>query len=522
MKRAGFIAAAFVAAFVVAGTASAQSSDMDELNIFVPAFDVRMSMGFNYDLLRSLTDVSFDAPFGYLGLNLPLGIGGNLQNFLGEDVIDNMFDSSGMFRRGSNFRPTAYAQQNDNYTIRVDIPMVGGVGSFAYTQNFFFNLNTLLGGASVIDQYQDIAAFAGESEDVSGYLAVKGALRLPLSIGMGWETMTIGYAYRVRNNDNLVLAFNLHRHLFSMNMTFRADIDLLGHAEVNSTIPLDDPNLPPIDFTFNDEIINYDSRMCNGVMQGRYRAEAWSPSFGARLGRLSIDSRFGLKARARGSARGGFTIPKIIDLETGDSELLDNLDNFADSIARNPAFVFSMIPQDVDSLYYEVGETMYWEMPQAHTIAFDVIPNRFKVSYTKLFGDINLRIEDIQRVRFSDRPESEPGEESESGFLSAEYDTLRVDVGAKIDHIIMLHYSHPVFYVNAGIAGIDFWSRNRHGNVTHAIRDNESLNILRIGDVVMVVPILSGGVNLGTRLQLRLEGSIFPLPAIRSGVIYHF
>jgi hypothetical protein len=41
-------------------------------NITLPTVEVRLGIGFNYDLLRDPFDVSFEYPRGYFGLNLPL------------------------------------------------------------------------------------------------------------------------------------------------------------------------------------------------------------------------------------------------------------------------------------------------------------------------------------------------------------------------------------------------------------------------------------------------------------------
>lgn len=508
MKIVNKIKSAMAVAAAALLTAAPANAQNDNVTVFVPNFDVRMSMGFNYDLLRSLTDVSFDRPMGYLGLNVPFFHGGNLTDFMSESAIDDLFNDSDFFERGDNFKPTARAQQNDNYTIRVDVPMLHGVGSFAYTQNFFMNLSTALGGAEVINMWQDVG---DASPNVDGYVAIKGALRLPLNISLGWETMTFGYTYRIANNDDFRVALNLHRHLFSMNVQLAANIDLLGHADVQTTIPV--AGAPDLSFEFNDELINFNSGDCNGQMSGRYRAEVWSPSFGARFGRFTLDSRLGFKVKARGSARGRFVMPKIVDLETGEIAVLDELDDLLADLDDNPAFIFDMIPRDTDSIIYEIGETMHWEMPSGHTIGFDIIPNRMNISYTKLFGDVNLRITDINRVRYDMSGNGETPEE----------DKQRLDAGVKIDHILMFSMNYPSFFFNLGIAGIDFWSRDKDGNVSYALRDVDGLESLRIGDVVMIMPIFSGGVELGTNdLRLRLEADVLPLPAIRTGVRYHF
>jgi hypothetical protein len=480
-----------------------------------------LSVGFNYDLLRSLTDVNFQYPVGYFGFGMPI----ETPNLLPEGVMDDVFsEESGVFRNPGNYRPSAIAGMNPNYTIRVDVPMVGGVGSFAYTQNFAFGFSTALGGSSAIFGSLDIGEQAAENgvEGVSGFLSLKGALRLPLSVNMGWETMTFGYAYRVNNNDNLVFAFNMHRHLFALDMRLRADIDLLGHVSLQAD-NIDIGSGATTSLNIDEELVNFHSAKCNGSAQAKYRVEAWTPSFGARWGRLSYNGRLGMSALAKGSARGGFVVPSLVNLETGKVDLLENFGDYADNLANDPLYVFDMIgddgviPKTVDSVVYIIGDRkMRWEMPQGHTFAVYIIPERISVSYTKTWGNgISMKIEDIYRQT---SVESQDG----GSWLGSDNDTLVVDVGVKIDNIIMFQVNYPSFFMNLGVCGVDAWTGDKYGNRNYALSDLEGLNGLRFGDVVMILPVFSFGVNLGTKLQLRLEADVLPLPAFRTGVNYYF
>ncbi|NLG17583.1 MAG: hypothetical protein GX556_09670, partial [Fibrobacter sp.] len=60
-------------------------------NIQLPAFNAKLSIGFNYDLLRAPTDVSFEYPKGYFGFNLPIEQSINLRDFL--NYADPAIDS---------------------------------------------------------------------------------------------------------------------------------------------------------------------------------------------------------------------------------------------------------------------------------------------------------------------------------------------------------------------------------------------------------------------------------------------
>jgi len=525
MRRIGVLAAALLAVFA-AGRPSAQvdGDPMNNVTIGVPSFNARLAMGFNYDFLRSMTDVSFQYPVGYLGFNLPIGYSAGLDDFLDEKTMDDIFSNGKIFKKGNKFKPSAGAEQNANYSVRVDVPMLKGVGTFAYTQNFYMNFSTALGGSSVIETTQPIISEFDNGGRMDGYLAVRGALRLPLSFSMGWETMTFGYAYRVERVEDLVLALNMHRHLFSADIRLRADIDLLGHVSVNAAnIPMG--NGAVMGMSLEDELVNFPSAKCNGFAQGRFKAEGWSPAVGVKWKRFSLNSRFGLNVKASGYAAGGFIVPKVVDLETGELLLGDKFNSFADSMEANPLYVFTalggdsggIIPKQIDSISYTVG-SFQWSMPQGHTLSFEIVPQRFAVSYTKLFGEIAMKM-DVERSESEGvlKKDSLNNIDTSYYFGNPRYKNQTVDISVAVDHILTFSVTYPSFFANVGVAGFDI--RNKD---TRVLSGNNSLKSLRVGDVVMLLPILNGGFNLGTKLQLRVEADILPLPAVRSGINYYF
>jgi len=529
MTRRFCVRAVFWAAVLVAAGHSV-GADSPGYTSTIPSFDVRFSAGFNYDLLRSPTDVSFERSEGYMGINLPIGMGGDLQTVpVSGEMLDDLFEDNTLFRRGDNFRPSASASQNPNVTVRVDVPMLYGVGSFAYTQNFFMNFNTAIGGSSVISSYTPINDTIRESDAVigiDGFLSLKGGLRIPLAFNFGWETMTLGYAYRVAEKDDLIFAFNLHRHLFSMNVRARADIDLLGHLNLSASGSMKTaPGVPDLNVTVipptSEDIIDFNSETCNGSAQGRYRAETWTPSFGVKLWRVSLASRFGIDTRAKGSINGRFAVPKIVDIETGElSQEYDDLVNDLSGEGGNPKRILDkvsengvggLISQEMDSIVYETTEALRWKMPSGHTIACDIIPNRLSVSYTKLFGEVAMRLDNFSRTKTA-----ETGKET----IWEDVDTLNFDVGVTVDHIMMLHVNFPRFFINAGLCGFDIRSGDdRH--IIGNIYEENGLGSMRLGKAVML-PVLNGGVTVGKKVQLRVEADILPMPALKTGFHYYF
>jgi hypothetical protein len=532
IRRFGVYAALFAVA-LTAAQVSAQVSGIDgvDSHMTMPSFDVRFSTGFNYDLLRPPTNVSFRYPVGYFGLNLPISIGGDLQTIPAlSGVMDDLFEDDGQFRRGENFKPNAGASQNPNVTVRVDVPLLSGVGSFAYTQNFFMNFSTAIGGASVIGAFMPIEDKIEESDaviDLNGYFSLRGALSIPLTVNMGWETMTFGYAYRVADNDNLIFALNLHRHLFFMDVKAKANIDLLGHLNVSANGSMKTPgDAPDINITIipptGEDIIDFNSEKCNGSAVGRYRAETWTPSIGVKLWRFSLASRFGINTKAKGSINGQFTVPAIVDLETGElNKEYDDLVNSLSGDNANPKKILDtisakgmggLITKDLDSIVYETNESMTWKMPDGHTIAFEVIPNRLSVSYTKLFGEVAMKLEHFSKKK------TDIDLDKESIWEDA--DTINFDFGAKIDHIMMLHLNFPSFFINLGLCGFDIRNGDDDYILGKLYKDN-NLDFMRLGKAIML-PVLNGGVTLGTKIQLRIEADLLPLPAVRTGFNYYF
>jgi hypothetical protein len=463
-----------------------------------------------------------------MGLNLPLGFGGDLQTVPGLDgALDDLFEEDGLFKRSESFKPNAAASQNANFTVKVDMPMLYGVGSFAYTQNFFLNFSTAIGGLSVFNSYIPISETIRETiddadvvTDVNGFLSLAGGIKIPLAVNLGWETMTFGYAYRFPQVENLVLALNLHRHLFSLDIRAKADIDILGHLKLNAGMNMSNTStstsidVPLIDY--DDILIDYTSEICNGSALGRYRASVWTPAVGAKYWRVSYAGRFGINTKAEGSITGRFAIPRIIDLQTGDFS--DEYKDLEDALSGDIAGILDKIGADgvtslvssaVDSIVYQTTESLVWKMPSGHTLGFDIIPNKLSVSYTKLFGEVAMKLENFKRTT----GDAAVGDPNKSGTWDETFD---LDYGVSVDHIIMLHANWPAFFVNAGVCSFDM----RSGDGDYVLYKNSG-GWPAFGKGVML-PVLNGGVTLGTKLQLRVEGDILPLPAVRTGVHYYF
>ena len=148
---------------------------------------------------------------------------------------------------------------------------------------------------------------------------------------------------------------------------------------------------------------------------------------------------------------------------------------------------------------------MTWELPQAHMIEFDIIPDKLSLSYTKLFGKLKMELTDP----FSDK---------DALVDTTKYpDTLDFRFEASVDHYLMLHAAFYNSFINVGIFSMDFAFRDRE----NLLSEIEALEKLKFGDGIMA-PVLNFGAVIGTKIQLLVELDLLPLTALKGGVVYYF
>jgi hypothetical protein len=440
--------------------------------IDAPAFAAELSGGFNYDLLRNPLDVSFQRPRGYLSLNVPFRFVApkNIMNQMSESVSDFLAED------GDPFEPQASARQHANTSFMVDVPMFGGVASFANTQNMYLRYKNILGAPEMTIPF--------ESEGMDLFL--RGAINVPLELTMGWESMTFGYAYKV--NDMFRLAFNLHRHTFHFDLRSRVDVDLLGRLKVD--MAGDEGTQSPMAAQEFD--VNYPSEETHGAAEGSYAVAVWSPTIALKYWRLSLVSRFGVDTKAEGRLKGEYRLPIILtrDFQVQDEQfLLDNQERI-----RN---------NEIHTFEYESKEDLGWKLPSGHTLAFDIVKEKLSLSYTKIIGDIEMRLPDIVETITSEQT----GEE--------QTDTVDFNIGVTVDHILLIsgNFNHAFF--NVGIFGMDF----RFADKQNLLEQIEQMPTFGGG---MMLPVLGFGTTMGEKMRLLLEVDLLPLSAIKTGIVYHF
>jgi hypothetical protein len=323
---------------------------------------------------------------------------------------------------------------------------------------------------------------------------------------MSWETMTFSYAFRY--NKWLTAALSLHRHVFSVDLRGKVDADLLGRYKIDVSQGNEGSG---IDLKPIEGELDYSSERVHGLVYGYYDAAVWSPSLALEAWRFSMVARFGLKTRAKGNLVASYSLPFFIDPETF-KPIFDstNVDVFND-----PEIRIGLQTNATDSITYTTTRTvngktresdLEWRMPTGLTMNFEAVRDHISFSYTKIFGDVGMKLDRIVKVRNTIEGDT---------TIPVEKDSVFLDIAFKVDHVIMTRLALYHAYLNLGIFGMDLQSGKHKNILSKAMKD------MRLGDLAML-PVINLGTVLGTRWQLLFEADILPLPAVRSGVFYHF
>ncbi len=460
-----------------------------------PTFNARLTVGFNYDVLRPPTDVSFDYAKGYAAFNFPFESGSLIPKGTGDQLwgqVSNQLsqDSS----QGRSFQPQASARQFANTTIRVDIPMLGGVASFSNLQNVYINYLNTLGNTDLKVAYDTTINNNGAKTDVS--MLLLGAINVPVEATLGWETMSFGYAYRV--NKDLVIAADVQRHIFRLDLLANVDVDILGQFSATQSGGASTSGGIGGTPDIKNQPIDYPSSKVYGEANGHFTAEAWSATLGVKYWRFTLTSRFGIDAKAHGSLVAKYYLPFFIDAKT-----------FQPSLSiQDPTKLMGMIDdfqqQKTDSVVYFSADDARWKLPQGHTLSFDLIRDKVSLSYTKVFGSIEAY------HSASAHDSADPGRR-----------VVDLDAAITVDNIIMLNCNFYNASLNLGVFGFDMRINNEKNIIGKAFKQNKTLKSFMLGSSAMI-PILNLGAMLGSKTQLGFELDVLPLPAFKVGVAYHF
>jgi hypothetical protein len=456
-------------------------AQVDHLDLPTPDANVSLGIGFNYDYLRSPFDLDYENARGIYTVNIPIRF------VVGYEMIDQILASAGNpFTDGEYFTPHIAARQFPNTTIKVDVPMLWGVCSFSYMNVMALRYENATG----IPTFR----FAPPPEETVSQL-ILGNLNTPFEFSLGWESMTFGYVYRFENfRIPTALGINLHRQRFHFRGGGNADIDVLGEITASvegSNIPIE---------------LNY---VLRNSVSGEYSLERWTPTFAARFWNFDFFARVMFRDQARGAITGKYVVPFFVDPSTfGINErLLDNdIDYLMENIKNGN---FAQNATDTVSLY--TNNNLKWELPSVLTFKYNIIPEHLSVSYSKFIGKTSLQLVDPSTGLYG---HDEDGSERRVDFLQ---DGLDLRTSLHIDHLIMINGRLGWFYGSLGIMSLDIDAWDDKG----ILRNQNEPYLIPYGKGVML-PLLSGGGIIGTKLQFLLELNLLPLTAFKTGLVYHF
>jgi hypothetical protein len=218
------------------------------------------------------------------------------------------------------------------------------------------------------------------------------------------------------------------------------------------------------------------------------------------LWRFTLTSRFGIDTKAHGTFTADYRVPTgIIDKRT--FQVNSNLQN--PQTILSSGLLNDLQQGKTDSVVYTTNEDARWKLPSGHTVTLDILRDKVSLSYTKILGDIEM---------YHAHTDSLGGGGTKT--------IVDLDVGITVDNIILLNANFYSAFLNAGMFTMDIRINDQKHVLGNAFT-NAKLNKLKWGDAA-ILPILNFGAELGAKTQLGFEIDLLPLPALKTGVVYHF
>ncbi|MCL1945659.1 MAG: hypothetical protein FWF51_00700 [Chitinivibrionia bacterium] len=468
-----------VCIFLFFGTIFALAQDLGEL-LPTPDFNASLGIGFDYDYLKSPLDVDFENAKGYYSVNIPVKFKPSYE--LTQTILNSA--KINLSKDGEQFMPNMAARQFANTTIKVDVPMLGGVSTFSHMNVMSLKYENQTGIPSF--EYELTNEDGSINENIG--MLLRGSFNIPIDFSLGWEAMTFGYVYKI--NKLVTVGLNLHRHRFYFNANAHIDMDIYG--KVSTKVEgMPGPSVP-IDYSLKNSL------------NGEYSLERWTPTFAARFWNFDLVMRFMFKDEAKGSLSGKYVLPFFINASTFsfDKEKLSDQKYIIDSLNK-------FMESETQTVDLSANTKMKWELPHVLTFKYNIIPEHLSVSYSKFIGKTYIGLTDRN---IGKKTGDEPPE-----FLQ---DGLDFRMGMSLDHLLLINGKLGWFYGNLGIISIDF-DLDFLDDGKKVLSSQDQPFLIRYGKGVML-PVLSGGGVIGTKIQFMLELDLLPLPALKTGLVYNF
>ncbi|MFH1761611.1 MAG: hypothetical protein ABIA63_10980 [bacterium] len=500
MKRVSLIT--FLIAFQLLFV-SVTAQDMEEIDLKqnLGSVEAIMYAGVSYDVLRDPTNVSFDYPEGYLSFNIPIML----------TVPDIGWNEKLGLEDSTTFVPRLGAQQRLNYSFRINIPMLKGVFTYAYSHNVSLAYSIILGNSSILMEGAELNADPKVSATMRGFINV------PVQYTMGWQTQSFGYAFRPLKG--LTIGIHLNQHIFEMKGSGNISANMIGNINVDAG-------------QINKNIkIDYGDKHIFGSMNGDYQGSRITPSFGIKWWRLGYTGRMGINKLVPGFFKAKYALPFFVNPQTFEIDSLTNAfkqdDSTTTSDFLNNAMKFAsdVEASKTDSVVYSTTTPLEFNVPSGHTLTFDLIRDRLSVSYTKVVGNksneisgyheyeghwVTEMVEDTAGIALKN---SQGDDSTVTRLKGAGLNDL--DFGFAVDNVILLAARFKHFRFNLGTFTMDF--RERHNdNLIGGIKGLPHM----AGDAIF--PILSLSTLMGSTTKFLFELDLLPIPSIKTGLNYYF
>ncbi len=357
-------------------------------------------------------------------------------------------------------------------TISIGVPFLDGLAFLDFGENTTLQLESFMSNASLT---------------IDTTIASKGTINLhafhssDFSLDQYWNTLRLGYI--LQSSKYTQMGFTLNRHWFGI----QANGNYIGALEgtLMRTTPLSS-------MTYN---LNYSESQYQGSFSGSYSGTGWSPEISLKYGPLRLEAKFATEMTLSGSASINHTTPYLIDALT-----LNLADTLVDSLLSDKGLAQAS-QGTTHSIMYQTASPLSFSTPNFYTIEVEVLDSTLFMSYTKTFGSFAL---EAQRDSLD---KATPAD-------IRKYLTFK----GYMDHLTMIQAAFTYGYGATGFLIMNNLSDSQ-SKIFNYYKDGNPLDKVT---TAVFVPILYGGLLVGSTVQFELQLHVAPMVSLKLGARYVF
>ncbi|MGL1933941.1 MAG: hypothetical protein OCD01_02935 [Fibrobacterales bacterium] len=357
-------------------------------------------------------------------------------------------------------------------TLSIGIPFLDGLAFLDYGENTTLQIESFISNASLT---------------IDTTIESKGAINLhafhssDFSLDQYWNTLRMGYI--LQSSTHTQMGFTLNRHWFGI----QANGNYIGALEgtLSRTTPLSS-------MTYN---LNYSDNQYQGSLNGSYSGTGWSPEISIKYGPVRLEAKFATEITLTGNTSINHTTPYLIDALT-----LNPTDTIIDSLLSDKS-LDQASRGATHSTVYETKSPLSFSTPHFYTLEVELLDSTLFMSYTKTFGSFSL-------VAAQDSLDKATAADIRKHLTFKGY----------IDHLTMIQAAFTYGYGAAGflimnnlpVAQANLFNYYKEGNVLDKVT------------TAVFVPILYGGLLVGSSVQFEVQLHVAPMVSLKLGVRYVF